>query len=63
MKTNKNDRRTKILQFEAFKEHGKQLVKSNDFNIEEDCVTREKQKEIFNKLSAEMASGIFGRKH
>ena len=31
--------------------------------IKGDCVTREKQKEIFNKLSAEMASEIFGRKH
>ena len=31
--------------------------------IKGDCVTRENQKEIFNKLSAEMASEIFGRKH
>ena len=45
-------------QISAIKEHGKQILESNevaknDFNIDRSDVSNEKQKEIFNKLAEE----------
>ena len=51
-------------QIKAIEEHGKQLVKSNaiisgnDFNIDRDNVSLEKQKEVFNELLKERASEL-----
>ena len=53
-------------QIKAIEEHGKQLVKSNaiisgnDFNIDRDNVSLEKQKEIFHELLKERASELNG---
>ena len=42
-------------QTSAIKESGKQIIESNDFNINRSGVPREKQKEIFNRLVKERA--------
>ena len=53
-------------QIKAIEEHGKQLVKSNaiisgnNFNIDRDNISLEKQKEIFHELLKERASELNG---